>query len=67
MSPLKLPAACGAVDVDSQAAFKYHGVLRQWLPHGFGVFFFWQIIVQVFFFFERLHQEWFKCVFMIVI
>ena len=31
----KLLVAWSAVDVDSQAAFKYRGGLRQWLLHGF--------------------------------
>lgn len=55
MLVFKLLVVWSAVDVDSQAAFKYCGVLRQWLLHGF--FFFLWVLVWGFFFFERLHQK----------
>lgn len=50
--------AWSAVEGASQAAFKCCGALRQWLPHSFGlVFFFLPVIIWVFFFFERLYQK----------
>lgn len=39
MLVFKLLVVWSAVDVDSQAAFKYCGVLRQWLLHVFFFFF----------------------------
>ena len=54
MLVLKPRGARSAVDVDSRAAFKYSGVLRQWLLHG--VFFVGDSL-GFFFFFERLHQK----------
>lgn len=58
MSAFRLLGGWSAAAGDSRAAFKYSGVLRQWLPHVL-----LQMMVWDFFSFLKDYiKNWFKCV-----